>query len=485
MRRSSIVGGLLLAALGATLATSAGVPVRTAPQRPNIVWIVLDDASPAIGADGDPQATTPNIDRLASQGVRFTHSFTHYPGCAPSRFGLVTGVYPTSVGSNNMRSRLIDPPPTFMSVLKQAGYYVSWPGKMDFNMYSVGGTFNPKDPRVGWTYDCPDCWNDQEPWLDGPPPREPFFAYLDVGVVHESHVRDTPEQLAKDTERLTPSQRHDPAKMRVPAYYPDVPAVRRDLANFYDLMTAADYQVGDVMDWLDRYHLADRTVVWVFGDHGTGLPRMKRWLYDSGLRTDLVIRWPGQIAPGTVRDAPVAFVDFAPTVLSIAGAPIPKSVEGQVFLGPNRAKDRDVVFGARDRFDNADDRIRSARDSRYEYIRNYHPELPYSQPMPYAEAGNTMKAWRALAEAGRLEGASALFFAAVKPPQELYDTQTDPDEVNNLAGDPRYAAIMARLSDALDRWMKQTGDLENVTTDETASAASNRGQLVVSRKRVH
>jgi arylsulfatase A-like enzyme len=306
-----------------------------------------------------------------------------------------------------------------------------------------------------------------------------------VGVVHESHVRDTPEQLAKDTERLTPSQRHDPAKMRVPAYYPDVPAVRRDLANFYDLMTAADYQVGDVMDWLDRYHLADRTVVWVFGDHGTGLPRMKRWLYDSGLRTDLVIRWPGQIAPGTGRDAPVAFVDFAPTVLSIAGAPIPKSVEGQVFLGPNRAKDRDVVFGARDRFDNADDRIRSARDSRYEYIRNYHPELPYSQPMPYAEAGNTMKAWRTLAEAGRLEGAPALFFAAVKPPQELYDTQTDPDEVNNLAGDPRYAAIMARLSDALDRWMKQTGDLENVTTDETASAASNRGQLVVSRKRVH
>jgi arylsulfatase A-like enzyme len=174
--------------------------------------------------------------------------------------------------------------------------------------------------------------------------------------------------------------------MRVPAYLPDAPAVRQDLARFYDLMTAADYQVGDVIAWLAQHGLAENTVVMMFGDHGTGLPRMKRWVYDSSLQIDLVVRWPGWIDPGTVREDLVAFVDFAPTVLSIAAAPIPDRMQGQVFLGPQRAADRAYVFGARDRFDNAFERIRSVRDTRFHYIRNYHPEIPYSQKIPYARA---------------------------------------------------------------------------------------------------
>ena len=439
---------------------------QAADGRPNIIWIVLDDAGPAIGAGGDAQAMTPNIDRLAHEGARFTRAFTHAAACAPSRSGLIAGMYPTSMGSHHMRSLLAEPPEPFMKRLRQAGYYVAWPGKMDFNFFSPGGTFDRSNPREGWRYDCPDCWDSQQPWLGAAPPRQPFFAYLDVAVTHESQIRATPEAFAKATARLQPGQRHDPARMRVPAYLPDAPAVRQDLARFYDLMTAADYQVGDVIAWLAQHGLAENTVVMVFGDHGTGLPRMKRWVYDSSLQIDLVVRWPGRIDPGTVREDLVAFVDFAPTVLSIAAAPIPDRMQGQVFLGPQRAADRAYVFGARDRFDNAFERIRSVRDTRFHYIRNYHPEIPYSQKIPYAELGPTLQTWRQLAEGGGLTGPPSLFFAPRKPAEELYDTRTDPDEVRNLVGDPAARGALDSLRKALDQWVADTRDLGAVTEAE-------------------
>lgn len=447
--------------LAAACATDAPASSAARPQdgRPNIVWIVLDDAGPAIGAGGDPQAITPNIDRLAREGVRFTRTFTHSAACAPSRSGLVAGRYPTSMGSHHMRSLLAQPPETFMELLRAAGYFVAWPGKMDFNFYSRGGAFDRSNPREGWRYDCPACWDTQAAWLGGPPPRQPFFAYLDVATTHESQVRATPEAFARATARLQPDQRHDPAKMRIPAYLPDVPEARQDLARFYDLMTAADYQVGDVIAWLDQHQLAENTLVMVFGDHGTGLPRMKRWVYDSSLQVDLVARWPRGIPPGTVREDLVAFVDFAPTMLSIAGTPIPDDMQGQVFLGPARAPDREYVFGARDRFDNAQERIRSVRDRRFHYIRNYHPEIPYSQVIPYAELGPTLQAWRRLAEAGTLNGPPALFFRPKKPVEELYDTERDPDEVRNLATDSAHREVIDRLRTALDAWIAETNDL--------------------------
>jgi uncharacterized sulfatase len=461
----------LLALLLSLAAACAGDTPRTTPGparsvAPNIIWIVLDDAGPAIGASGDPQAITPHIDRLAREGARFTRAFTHSAACAPSRSGLIAGMYPTSMGSHHMRSLLANPPQPFMRLLRDAGYYVVWPGKMDFNFYSPGGGIDRNNLREGWRYDCPECWDSQAPWLGGTPPRQPFFAYLDVAVTHESQVRATPEQFAKTTARLTPDQRHDPARMRVPSFFPDIPEVRQDLARFYDLMTAADYQVGDVLAWLDRHGLTEHTVVMVFGDHGIGLPRMKRWVYDSSLQVDLVVRWPGQIAPGTVREDLVAFVDFAPTVLSIAGVPVPERMQGQIILGPARAADRQYVYGARDRFDNAFDRIRSVRDARYHYIRNFQPEIPYAQRIPYAELGPTLQAWRRLAEGGRLTGPPALFFAARKPEEELYDTAVDRDEVRNLAGDAAHREVLVRLREALDEWMASTTDLGAVPEAE-------------------
>jgi len=451
---------LLLTGLGLN-ATPASPTSRPAKKQPNIIWLVLDDASPTLRCYGDPQAITPNMDRLAREGARFTRAFTHAPVCAPSRSGLVTGMYPTTIGSHHMRSKLIDPPETFMSLLRKAGYYVAWPGKTDFN-------FDPPDPQAPTVNADPPAgsFDDRANWLAASPPKQPFFAYLNLAVTHESQVRASAAQHAKNTLRLQLGERHDPARMRVPGYWPDTPEVRHDIAQYYDLVTAADYQVGDVLAWLDQYGIADKTVVILFGDHGRGMPREKRWVYDSGIHVPLVVRWPGEIKPGTVRDDLVAFIDFAPTMLSIAGAGVPARMQGQVFLGDRRAKEREYVFAARDRMDETFDRIRAVRDKEFEYVRNSHPELPYSQSIPYNEENATMRAWRRLHEEGKLTGPPARFFAPTKPGEELYDTRADPDEVHNLATDPKYQKVLARMRRALDKWVKETKDLGEIPEEE-------------------
>lgn len=444
-----------MALLFAAAAIGAPAAQPADSRRPNIVWLVLDDASPALGAYGDPQAITPNMDRLARDGARFTRAFTHTPVCAPSRFGLVTGIYPTTAGAHHMRSLLINPPATFMHLLRDSGYFVAWPGKVDFN-------FDP-----GAISTLPEGAADSTAqWRNAPPPKQPFFAYWNLGVTHEAQVRGDAALHARNTARLKPSEFHDPAKMKVPSFLPDAPEVRKDLAQFYDLMTAADYQIGDVLQWLEKNGIADNTIVFVFGDHGTGMPRSKRWVYDSGIRVPLVIRWPGHIAPGSVRDDLVSFIDFAPTVLSIAGVAVPPRMQGQVFLGDKRAKDREYIFATRDRMDETFDRIRGVRDKRFKYIRNFHPELPYAQVNAYNEQNPTMRVWRQLHAAGKLTGAPEAFFAPTKPREELYDTDADPDEIRSLAADPKYKKILERMRGVLDKWIKDTKDLGEVPEGE-------------------
>jgi N-sulfoglucosamine sulfohydrolase len=446
------LAALLLAP--SALATPAAAQ-REDSKRPNIIWLVLDDASPALGSYGDPQAITPNMDRLAREGARFTRAFTHTPVCAPSRFGLVTGMYPTTAGAHHMRSLLINPPTTFMHMLRASGYFVAWPGKVDFNFDPGGLSALPEGAA-----------DSTAQWRNGPPPKQPFFAYLNLGVTHEAQVRGDAQLHAKNTARLKPSEFHDPAKMHVPAFLPDAPEVRKDLAQFYDLMTAADYTVGDVLDWLEKNRLSDHTIVFLFGDHGTGMPRSKRWVYDSGIKVPLVIRWPGHIAPNSVRDDLVSFIDFAPTVLSLAGVEIPRTMQGQVFLGDKRAKEREYIFATRDRMDETFDRIRGVRDKQFQYIRNFHPELPYAQVNAYNEQNPTMRVWRQLHAEGKLTGAPEAFFAPTKPREELYDTDADPDEIHNLASDPKYKKTLERMRAALDTWIKETKDLGEVPEEE-------------------
>ena len=447
--------------IAALLCLGLAQTALAAASQPNIVFLVLDDASPTLGSYGDPQAITPNMDRLAREGARFTRVFTHAPVCAPSRSGLVTGMYPTTLGSHHMRSRLIQPPETFMSLLRKAGYFVAWPGKTDFN-------FDPADPKQTSINDMPQgSYDSRADWLNSPPPRQPFFVYRNLGVTHESQVRGDAELHAKNTARLKPGERHDPAKMHVPAYWPDAPEVRRDIAQYYDLMSAADYQVGDVLAWLDTHGLAQNTVVFLFADHGRGMPREKRWVYDSGIHVPLLVRWPGQVKAGSVRDELVAFVDFAPTLLGVAGASVPMRMPGRVFLGRARSKqEREYVFAARDRMDETFDHIRAARDKRFAYIRNFHPELPYAQRIAYNEENPTMRVWRQLHAQGALSGAPAAFFAPAKPREELYDTEADPEQVRNLAEEPKYRRELQRLRDALEAWIRNTNDLGSLGEQE-------------------
>jgi N-sulfoglucosamine sulfohydrolase len=454
--------------LGAFACTLIFIPASraAAESRPNIVWIVGEDMGPELGCYGDTNALTPNIDSLAREGARFSRAFTHAPVCAPSRSGLITGQYPTTIGTQHMRSQLLKPPRTFTSYLRDAGYVVAWPGKTDFNFKVPASAFD----RVG-------NWRTN-------PPRQPFFAYINFGQSHESQIRGSPAQLKKNLARLKPNEFHDPARMQLPPYHPDTPETRRDLANYYDLCTAVDYLVGDVLRELEQKGLATNTIVVLFGDHGRGLPRSKRWIYDSGIHVPLIVRWPGTIRPGTVRDELVSFIDFAPTMLSVAGVTIPTNMQGQVFLGPKTAPERKYIFAARDRMDEAPDRIRAVRSKEFKYIRNFHPELPYAQRIDYMELMPTMQVWRKLNFEGRLSAPQRLFFQLTKPVVELYDAKADPHEINNLAGDAKFDAVLKEMREALDRWMAETRDMGAVPEAEMIRRGLIADQLEEYAKRV-
>lgn len=422
---------------------------NAAEPRPNFIWIVAEDMGPEVGCYGDSYARTPNLDQFAKTAVRFERAFTHAPVCAPSRSGLISGRYPTSIGSHHMRSKLLNPPPAFTKYLREAGYKVYWPGKTDFNF----------DVQRDW-------FDSTKEWLTNPPQDRPFFAYINLTESHESQVRQERGKFERVTQVLSPEQRHDPAKGTLPPYYPDTPAVRRDWASYHDLVTVIDHRVGRILKQLEEKGLTENTVIFFFGDHGRGLPRGKRWVYDSGIRVPLIIRWPGKLDPGTVRNDLVCFLDFAPTVLSLAGVkPLPK-LDGQVFLGPDRAPDRKYVYAARDRMDETYDRIRAVRDKQFKYIRNFHPELPYARRIAYMDEMPTMKEWRRLNEEKKLTGPQTIFFSKSKPKEELYDTAADPHEVRNLAGNAEYKAKLEEMRSALDAWIRETGDLGAVPEKE-------------------
>ena len=416
--------------------------------RPNIVLIGAEDISPSLGCYGDPDAITPNLDRLAGQGARFTRAFTHAPVCAPSRSGLITGVYPTTLGTHHMRSKLVRTPELFVDFLRKAGYFVAWPGKTDFN------------------FDLPKGWVDTtQDWTKTPavlPTDRPWFAYINFTITHESQVRAPEGKYETNTARLKPEERRDRSKVKLPPYYPDTPAVRECVGKYHDNITAMDYLVGDVLKLLDERKWANNTVVIFFGDHGWGLPRGKRWPYDSGTRVPFLVRWPGQVKPGTVRDDLTCFLDVAPTVLTLAGAEVPPQMQGRVFLGEKTQPAPKHVFSARDRMDETFDRVRSVRGERYRYVRNYHPELPYMQWLNYLDEMPVQKDWRRLAFEGKLNPVQRQWWAKTKPKEELYDPQTDPYEVKNLAGSAEHAGVLKEMRAALDQWIKDTKDLGEV-----------------------
>ena len=432
----------LIVTLAVTLCCPAAEPL-------NILWISCEDMSPDLGCYGDVYADSPNIDRLASQGCRYTRAFVSYPVCSPTRSSIITGMHPSTLGTMHMRTGMKNyeavPPPEarcFTEALRASGYYCTNHTKTDYQ-------FAP--PFLAWDANRGDWHNADRP------ADAPFFSVINFTVTHESRC------WPRKNEQLV----HDPAKAPLPPFYPDTPLVRENVARYYDNITQLDGLVGYVLKRLEDDGLADRTVAFFWSDHGRGLPRYKRWPHDSGLLVPLIVRWPGQIAPGSVCDDLINLIDLAPTVLSITGNTVPPHMQGRVFLGPKKATPREYVFGGRERMDlTSDEHIRTVRDKRYRYIRNFTPERPYAQVIPYMERMPIMQEWRRLDAEGLLTGPQKLFFRKTKPAEELYDTLKDPHEVNNLADAPDHRETLRRLRAALDRWIVESNDLGGIPEDE-------------------
>lgn len=472
----TLIRSLALLLVGLAMAACAG-PDRSAaikaPQktRPNIVLIVFEDLSPRWGAFGDELARTPAIDALAQQSVRFPNTFTTAGVCAPSRSALITGVHQQTLGTHHMRTsspvpgmtgggpieyEAVPPPEVkaFPELLRAAGYYTSNNVKTD---YQFG------DPFTIWDANAPDAdWRGR---ADG----QPFFAMINIYETHESYI--WPEDRESDNPLLNAvTQRNqrdlagkekltDPADVEVPPYLPDTPIVRRDIATHYDNIAFAERKVDEVVGRLEVDGLLDNTIIIVTTDHGDGLPRMKRTLYDSGLQVPLMVRFPDESRAGEVDTRLVSFVDLAPTILEWAGVDSPSFIQGRNFVF---GEQRDHVFAAADRHDSVKGRVKAARDQRFKYIRNYRPELAILRPLAFRDAQPTMQEFWRVAGQGALPPAAQRLIKTPSASEELYDTQADPDEINNLADDPAYQEVLIRMRAAMDAWIERTGDLSAI-----------------------
>lgn len=436
------------------LVQAAVAPTQTS-RRPNILWLTSEDNGPSLGAYGDTYATTPTFDKLASRGMIYTNAWSNAPVCAPARTTIISGMYPISTGSEHMRSstRLPAKMKMYPQYLRDAGYYCTNNSKEDYNLEKDGQVWDESSDKAHWR-------NRKQ--------GQPFFAVFNFLTTHESQIRKRPHKAV-----------HDPAKVRIPAYHPDTPEVRKDWAQYHDKMTEMDRQSADVLAQLEQDGLSEDTIVFYYGDHGPGMPRSKRWPYNSGLRVPLIVHIPEKYRdlapadwkPGGKRDQLVSFVDLAPTLLKLAGIDPPRQMQGQPFLATKVQQDRSYVYGFRGRMDERIDLVRSVRDQRYVYIRNFMPHKIYGQHISYMFETPTTRVWKQLYDEGKLKPPQT-FFWETKPAEELYDLSSDPDEVKNLAESAGHADILKRLRKAVHDWQIEVRDVGLLPEGEIHSRAN-------------
>ncbi|MEM9411766.1 MAG: sulfatase, partial [Planctomycetota bacterium] len=377
--------------------------------------------------------------------------------CAPNRHALIMGMYPTATGGTHMRtwnrSSAADekakaamegvplyeatPPPEakcFSEYLRREEYFCTNNVKTDYQ-------FHP--PKSAWNV------NDRQAhWRQRPDESKPFFSIFNFTVTHESGT------FEKRSPEVT-----DPSKITLPPYYPDTPLVRRDVARHFDNVAKLDQQVGKVLRELEEDGLSENTIVFFFSDHGDGLPRAKRWVYDSGIHVPLIVRWPNKKEAGTTSSELVSFVDMAPTVLSVAGLKVPEHMHGKAFLGEQKQPSRKYIYAVRDRMDSVPETIRAVRDSRFKYIKNYRQDLPYFGHLPYRNRAAVSREIIRLTKENALGDSCWQLTSQTKPAEEFYDCQADPHEIDNLIDDPKHKTKIAELRNAHAQWEADYVDL--------------------------
>ena len=478
---------LLIASLFAGQVTAAVTP------RPNILLLMAEDMSSRVGAFGDTVAVTPNLDALARQGVRYTNTFTAAGVCAPSRAAHILGMHQISTGTQHMRTSTrplggyYAVPPAgvkaYPELLRGAGYYTFTDQKLD---YQFSGIRHHSGPFTIWDAEG-DVEGDVESnagW-QGRKAGQAFFGFLNFEISHESGIfRPLGSMPNSRTHFMLQALRWwnfddvqsgvvSPDDVILPPYYPDTPTVRRDLARHYDNIAHMDKEVGSILEQLQADGLADSTIVIWTTDHGDGLPRAKRELFDSGIKVPMIIRWPEAyrpegVSPGGLDQRLISFIDLAPTILGLAGVARPDYLQGQDFSSPGEPL-RQYIYASRDRIDEVPDRQRAVRDGRFKYIRSWFPDQPEGIELAFRENIDMVREMRDLYRAGRLDEAQRRWFEA--PGEErLFDLDRDPFELNNVSEDPNYQQDLVRMRAALDSRLASIGDW----SEETESAMVER-----------
>ncbi len=472
-------------ALIASLILSACAPKKETggeaklTERPNILWLVIEDTSPILPPYGDHTIDAPNISRLAKEGLTYTNVYSPSAVCSPSRASLALGMYPSSIGANHMRTsshREITGLPAYEAVpppqAKMLSQYMRGLGYYTTNNYKTDYQFKP--PKNAWHDSSTTAhWRNR-------PEGKPFFSVVNFTTPHESGLfepygfREIEKRhyFSDDAEKISKLPNHHSIKsdeadtaihipkdadFPIPPYLPDTPEVRRDMWKVYNNLAETDQQIGAVLAQLEEDGLLEETIIFFYADHGGPLPRQKRLIYDSGLKVPLIIRFPKSLDKGIKDDQLVSFVDFVPTTLSLAGHDIPEHMHGLDFISRNKGE-RDFIHAAADRFDGFTDSIRAVKNKQYKYIRNYRPDQGYYLPVKYRERIPTMQALLRLRDEGELNDAQAQWFRDSKNVDELFDTIADPHELNNLAEDPEYAEILRDLKIEMDDWLLRIDD---------------------------
>lgn len=435
---------------------STNVLGQSQQKRPNILWIVANDLCPDLASYGNKLVHTPNLDELAGQGVLYKNLITVGAVCSPNRSSFITGMYSVSINCQNQFPKNKTTLPAGIVPItdhfKKAGYYVA----------NTGGTemTGPYYTGYNFVHDGKEMYNGFD-WR-GRGKDQPFFAQVHLTYSHRPFKNDVSHPI-------------DPDKVVVPPYYPNHPVSRKDWALYLETIQLLDQQVGEILERLEQDGLAENTVVFFFGDHGRPHVRGKQFLYEGGINTPLIIRWPGTLKAGTKSDRLISNIDLSATSLQIAGVEIPGYMQGVDFLGET-SKPRQYVFAARDRCDETLDRIRAVRTKDYKYIRNFFPDRPYTQFNAYKKAEYpVLTLMQVLNKKGELNADQARFMAATRPGEELYDLKNDPFEMHNLAANKKYQAKLKELRTQMDAWLATS---DKGTYPEDAGEVSHAQELM-------